>query len=41
MDRTLARGSDQTIVAHLRGFDSDEVELAVQGGEGGSGSGGR
>jgi hypothetical protein len=31
----LARGSDQTIVAHLRGFDSDRVELAVQAGEGG------
>jgi hypothetical protein len=29
---TLARGADQTIVAHLEGFDSDEVELAVQRG---------
>jgi len=31
---TLARGADQTIVAHLQGFDSDEVELALQRGDG-------
>ncbi len=30
---TVARGADQTIVAHLEGFDSDEVELALQRGE--------
>jgi hypothetical protein len=29
---TVARGADQDIVAHLEGFDSDEVELAVQRG---------
>ncbi|MGD8897033.1 MAG: hypothetical protein PVJ73_13430 [Acidobacteriota bacterium] len=31
---TLARGADQTIVARLQGFDSDEVELALQRGDG-------
>lgn len=31
---TLARGADQTIVARLEGFDSDEVEVALQSGEG-------
>ena len=34
---TLARGADQTIVAHLRGFDSDEVQIALQSGEGADG----
>jgi hypothetical protein len=30
---TVARGADQTIVAHLEGFDSDKVELALQRGD--------
>ncbi|MFI4946217.1 MAG: hypothetical protein ACHP85_23270, partial [Burkholderiales bacterium] len=29
----VARGADQTIVAHLEGFDSDEVQLVLQRGE--------
>jgi len=33
---TLARGADQDIVAHLEGFDSDAVVLAVQRAGGGS-----
>jgi hypothetical protein len=33
---TLARGADQGIVAELEGFDSNEVELAVQRGGGAS-----
>ena len=30
---TVARGADQTIVAHLEGFDSDEVQLALKRGD--------